>query len=250
MAWSPVTGSGGHAEHASSPFTVTLGAACVVDDRVIVTASPNAGTPVEAITGITGTFCGTFTKDVESANTIVGGLDCRNSIWSAPVTSNGTPVLTITWVGGACSASAAAYRGLDNSVGAGAVDATGTSTNTGGNTNWSATTSGSTTAANELIIGGYADDGEGETPTAGSGFTIDAANNGSSISVTALESKDSGASGSTKTADGSTGSNSGWVVCVAVYKLSGGAPPSFTPVFRKTLSGIGTKIGSRQVHGW
>ena len=141
MAWSLVASSGGQNASATSPYTITLGAACLINDRVIVSATVCAGTP------------------------------------------------------------------------------------------WSAATSGSTTTANELLIGAYGDDGEFVTPAPGSGFTNDAATPSNGSGTAMLESKDSGASGATKTADGTAGSSAGWVVCVAVYKLTAAVSAS-RPMFR------------------
>lgn len=40
-----------------------------------------------------------------------------------------------------------------------------------------------------------------------------------------------------------------WGAAIVTLKEAGGGG-GFTPVFRRTLSGLGSKVGSRQLHGW
>ena len=243
-AWSFVTSSGAssNAGTASSPLTLTLGAACAIDDRVIVVGLVEQGTSsTPAITSITATFSGTFTKDAETNNIDDGGTGAKVSIWSAPVTSAGTPVLTITYSdsNGTAAASGGCWRGLSTAVGSSAVDVTAAATHPTTADASPTVTVGATSAANELGIGGFGDDGWAVTFTAGSGYTrraFQAAVNGDS----AIEDKDTGTSGSTPTMNGTLGGGgSTWGMVGVVYKLAAGGGGGGAAPKNLTLMGVG-----------
>lgn len=232
MAWalrasSPATVTQPTTLQASFP-ALTMGAACSVDDRVIVTATVerNGGTP--SVTSVTGTFCGTFTKDSETPVVTNGSFQCVVYVWSAPVTSGGTPVLTINTTNvDTGSAAAAAYSGLDNSASSAAVDVQASIDDDAASTTTPTVTTGATTAANELVISGVGDDGESATFTEAGGLTRRAflANANGDI---AIGDKDSGTSGSAITTNWTGASTAGWGICAVVYKLAGGAAPTST----------------------
>lgn len=220
MAWSLVASTPASANSGTSPFNLTLGAACVIDDRVVVEAAAFANGSNDAVTGITATFCGTFTKDAETGQITNGSFNTKGSIWSAPVTSNGTPVLSISWTGssGGGAASAAAYRGLNTSVGSAAVDVSNTAT---GSSSAPSVTTGATSAANELVVGGFTCDENTITFTEAGGstrrtFQVNAHGD------TAIQDKDSGATGA-QTSNGTTNVSSIWGMVAVVYKLAAGA---------------------------
>lgn len=226
MAWGYRAGTGHSTNTLTSPLVDALAAAVSVGDRVIVAITPAITGSTESVTSVTDTngFCGTFSKDVESAAIVDGTVQAKTSIWSAPVTGAGTPSLSIVFVGSNCGASAGAWSGLDQSVGSGAVDITGAAT--GGQSTTPTVTLGATNFANELGIGGFGDDGWAVTFTSG-GTATNRASQAAVNCDSAIQEQDTGSSGSTPTMSGTlSGAGSIWGMVGVVYKL---APAGTTP---------------------
>lgn len=212
MAWAYRAGS--FATTVSISFfgtpTLALGAAVQAGDRIVVFVFNTSGT--------TGTVSdnlntGNYREDVGFTN----AAGHRLAILSFANSNPGTPTITVNTggvgTGGFC---AVAYSGTslsqpatDGTAGAGVASSTPTS---------GATTA--TTAANELVVGGYGDNGWSKTISAGSGFTLRGKFQGGGAYEGAIEDKDSGASGTSQTATfllDSAPPNCG-VVCV-VYQV-------------------------------
>lgn len=236
MAWAAVSGQHVHGNgNAVNSFTIAMPGAVTLNNRIIVeTTSFNIG--AVAACAVSDTLGNSYVEDAATTYTD-GTAQSRASTFSAVVTTAGTPTLTISFAGGAGgagnhggAASAQEYSGLSTTSGSGGVDAATATTGSGGTA--SVTTGGSTTAANELVAGGYSDDGWNVNLSAknGTGFTERDVNGSSTVSETYLEDKDSGSSGATQTANmasGTPGGTATWAMSAVVYKLAaaGGLPP-------------------------
>lgn len=224
MAWSRRTGAGGRGTGTagSASYTVTFLIGCLIGDRVVVVVAVKASTSDGVVSSVTGTFCGTFTKDAETAYaTGVSGI-FKVSIWSAPVTSAGTPVLTINQTGSsvAGSASAQGYIGLSTDVGPTAVDVAAANQQSSISSSSPTVTTGTTNAANELDVGGFGDAGESAIFTGANGLSVPVLTDNTNANAdSAIADKDSGSVGA-QTMNGTIGSKtSGWGMVGVVYKL-------------------------------
>jgi hypothetical protein len=170
----------------ATSFTVTLPANATIGNRVVLNVSGaiNGATPTLGVTGLGGTWHeDTFTTGTRST------FQERGAIWSVVVSS-----------------------AADVDVASSSTAATGTPS----------TTTATTTAANELLVGGYADDGANAAKTVGSGFTSRSNNTPSAIYQGVLEDKDSGAA-ATQTANLTSTTAQLWFMSASAYKLSGAA---------------------------
>jgi hypothetical protein len=209
-----------------STTTVTLGAAVSSGDMLALHAiTLNTGAAPFPSISVSDSVNGAWgTADVTITQSVVG-LGERQSIFTFPNSAAGTPVITVTVgntstnsvnVGLQCAAFSGMVAALPFDVG---VAATGTSS-----TPSSGATS-ATSAANELVLGCYGDYGENQTITEGAGYTLAGKHASDGGKYEALmEYKDSGSSGSTPSAGVTLpGSNTGWAMLAAVYKIIGGA---------------------------
>lgn len=108
-----------------------------------------------------------------------------------------------------------------------------------------------TSQADEVVIGCVTNDGaSADTFVAGSGFTLPAAckqDANTSIVQIASEYKIVAATGTYTSSFSTAPNNEAGVILVSTYKQA--TAGGFTAKFRKTLSGIGTKVGSKQISG-
>lgn len=218
MAWAlraSTPASGTVATGSAATATVTLGAAVVLGDRIIAIVNVH-DSKANSTTSVTDSLGNTYTLDRPETNS--GAVDFW-SVWSAPVTVAGTPVITAHFTAmttGNAIVSGAAFSGLSTASGATAIDMSVTGTGTA-----AAATSGATsatTAANELVIGAYADNGISGGLTVGAGYTLATTHNTDANVQTLLEYKDSGATAA-QTATVTTFTGGAWVVFCVVYKL-------------------------------
>jgi hypothetical protein len=236
LAWARRSGAilTGTENAGSSKDFGDLGAATVANDRVIasigVSTIHSAG--AFSVTGITDTQGNTWNRDLQEQHDFGTDFGCLE-VWST--VANGTSVthITVTFSGnltatGGAAVAIGAYSGIDTTVGAGsALDVSKSSS--GGSTGPadSGTTAGNTTAANELKIGAYADDGVNKTLSAGTvdtTYSVFAKLDASTTEETLLEDADSGSSGSTARAEVTWASGTvNWNMAVLVYKLSAAA---------------------------
>jgi hypothetical protein len=251
-AWARVTSAtasaSGNATVGVSTFpTITLGAAVSVGDRIhVVTAVYNNDTTSKA-GSLTDNLGNTYSKDFSAR---IDGSIAEIAFWSAPVTTGGTPTITghLVDAGGSPTnfvstseygLAAGAYSGLSTATGTSAIDISITSTAVA-NPASSGTSGGTTTAANELVLGLYGDDGWNTTMAAGTGYSLFASTGASIYEQAFIEDKDSGASGSTVSA---TVNNPGsaFFVGAVVYKLAGGGGGATLP-HNLPMLGIGGEL--------
>lgn len=226
MAWAFLTGRTRVASSnaATSPWAAgALGGTVATDDRVIVCISYNAASGTPTVSALSDGLSNSYRKEASASYT--GGVPQEISLWSAPVTSAGTPSFSVTFSGGSggfgIGLGAVAYSGLQNTSDGTEVDLSLIATTATA----SGTTSGTTGAANELEIGFYGDWGAGASVTAGSGYTVRANNTPDSNAQIVVEEKDSGAAGSTASSSVSGGDGPHAATGVIVFKLASGATP-------------------------
>ena len=159
------------------------------------------------------------------------------SVWSAPVTSGGGTIPTVTAkpTGSAdVGVAVLEYSGVSSVGGASVVDVQSHATGkTGSAGSVAAGATSPTTAAGELALGFYADSGFGDTLTAGAGFTSRVnVSNVSDMELLAEEQVVS-AAGATPNATFGTGASTIWLAATVVLKGAGtgaatapGAPTS------------------------
>jgi hypothetical protein len=237
VAWAAVSGQNANnsLNGTATSFTVTLPGNATIGNRVSlqVVAAGNGFTPTVGVTGLGATWAeDTFTT---GAN---GGFNERGSIWSVIVAS-ATTTITVAITGGPSASTFGAaggqeYSGLASAGGSGDVDVSNSST---GTTGTPTTTTAVTTAANELVVGGYGDDGFNTAKTVGAGFTSRSNNSPSSVSQTFTEDKDSAASGGAQTANTGNATTQRWFMSGAVYKIAAGAAQD-TPELRGRPYGL------------
>lgn len=211
----------------SHPLTFSSNVA--TNNRIILKIELNesnapAGTLISVANSGTATL-GTWVKVSETDGT-ASGFSLRGETWTAVVLAGGSCTVTISGLTGTdtwqIAAAAAEYSGLSTANDATCVDVSATTT-------WGATgtvTSPATTAANELVTGGYYDDGQSRTITAGAGFTQRGYTGTSGIAEAAIEDKDSGASGSTIAVTFTGGATAGAATDVVIFKLAAPVPVS------------------------
>jgi hypothetical protein len=220
------------------PMTLAFAGAVAVADRAIVCLVPTrSGSAFPTIASVVDN-CG-HTYSLDKSQTFADGTFWgRVDVYSAAVTTTCTPTVSVTWTGdGGFALGGVAYSGLSTSgspvdVSASAHDDTGTSTApASGNT-------GVTTAANELVLGCFGDDGYARAYTAGGGAAIITGTTNSDANADlAMTELNSGATGATKSASGTLSAAAPWGQLVVVYKLAG---TSTTPnTGRITLLGVG-----------
>ena len=151
------------------------------------------------------------------------------SVWTAPVTVGGGTVPTVTahpTSSADVGVAVLEYSGLSSVGDASVVDvanhAVGTTSGAG---TVSGGTTAATTAANELVLGVYADSGFGNTLTAGAGFT--ARTTVSHVGDMELMAEDQAAGqGATPAATFGTGGSTTWLAATLVFKPESAGAPS------------------------
>lgn len=243
MAWAAVTSQHAHGSgNAVASFTVVLPATPTTGNTIVLEIESFNGSGSAATTSVSG---GGATWSEDTFTTYIdGSFQSRGSKYHGVVGATPSATITITVNNngstGGGSGSAQEYSGLLGSTGSADVDVAVSTHGTSGGTP-TVTTGGTTTAANELVSGGYSDDGSNVTPTGknGAGFTERDSSGASTVAESYLEDKDSGASGATQTANMSTAIGTFWAMTCVVYKISagGGAAPVSPPM--RTLRGGG-----------
>lgn len=236
MAWgyrasSYVTsGAGFGGSVASQDDPLVLGAATVVGDRIVVVCgiAETTGTVV-SYTVNDNRNSGNYTQDATfSPGTDSNGNAVRLSFFSKSVTVAGTTTVTVHISNPAAhfmfgGNQAAIFTGLQVADPAADVSAGAK----GESTTPSSGATGATTAANELVVGGYQDTGWGTTLSVGSGYTLAGKHDNDGGNWEGLlEYKDSGASGGTQTATANAAASTSWRIGAVVYKIAGGGGPS------------------------
>ena len=237
--WSPVTSQkiAGTQNSSSATFTLTLPAGASLNDRLILVTQLNASGVAagSAAMSVSDNAGNTWTKHTEAPHWQPGSFDSTSEVWSAPQTTAGATTITLIYTGPASSniqwdAAVQEYNGLSTATGSSAVDvsvvAKGTS-NTGNSGSTAATA-----AANELVIGGYSDDGGSDTLSAGSSYTMRIKKDATSVSQAAIEDKNSGTSGTTQSAIVTASSSADWGMAAVVFK---NAPVSSTDTLADRL---------------
>jgi hypothetical protein len=235
LAWAIVSGAtsiGSAGSGTGSPWSAgALGASVSVGHRVIVATGYNAASGSPAVSAISDGLGNTYRK--EGSLSFTAGAPQELAIWSAPVTTGGTPSFSVTFSGGGggfgLGLAAAAFSGLSTASDGSEVDVAAKITSAASS---SGTTVGSTTAANELAVGFYTDWGNtGGNVTVGAGYTLAIRQSPDGNCQILLEYKDSGASASTVSSS-VTGNEAQDAVGVIVFGLAsggGGFDPSTVP---------------------
>ncbi len=212
--------------------SVTFSSNVAAPNRIILKVELNesnapAGTLVSVSNSGTATL-GTWVKASE-ADGSASGFSLRGETWTAVVLAGGSCTVTVSGLTGTdtwqFAVAAAEYAGLSTANDSSCVDVSNTTT-------WGTTstvTSPATTAANELATGGYYDDGQSKTITAGSGFTQRGFTGSSGTCEAAIEDKDSGVSGSTTAVTFTGGATAGAATDVVIFRLAPAAPPGQRP---------------------
>jgi hypothetical protein len=240
MAWAFVTGSGAGVSSALvTQQAVTAGAAASLaqDQRIIVVSACTSTVNAIQTTSVTDQLGNTYSL----AARIFDATNRQDlSVFSAPVTVAGIPTATAFYNFQADNAEClliGIWSGLDQTATPVDVSSSGNSTGTPAST--AATTA--TTAANELVIGGYGDQGNGLDVSAGVGFTERAAVRLTTNNNGLLEDKDSGASGITQTATAATTNVGRWTMLCVVFKLAAVASVAL-PIPIKVISAVNASV--------
>lgn len=207
---------------------VTEGAAVSSGDRVyaIVVLYPASGTATPGVPTVSDSInAGNYNLD-DSATYTDGTTHVWAGVFSKANSGAGTPVVTCTAAetGDQGLVATFAYSGLlasdpgwdvrVHATGAGGTAASGTS--------------GASSAANELVLGVYLDDGwsSGAISGAGAGYTQRGVTQSNSAGESQVQDQDSGASGGTYSSSLASGHPGGgaitWAEFCIVYKLAGG----------------------------
>ncbi|MFD0631764.1 fibronectin type III domain-containing protein [Catenulispora yoronensis] len=203
-----------------STLTVKPTAAIATGDRLVVEVGVwSAGAATAA--SVTDTAGNTYTELTHFAAS--DGTEL--SVWTAPVTSGGgtIPTLTAKPTGSAdVGVAVLEYSGVSSVGGASVLDgqshATGKTTAAG---TVAAGATAATTAPGELALGFYADSGFGNALTAGSGFTSRVNVSHVSDMELAAEEQLTGAAGATPSATFGTGASTIWLAATVVLKAAG-----------------------------
>lgn len=235
MAWGFVQAPASTNSVNTTTLTLAFGSNVATGNRIMVLSAGHSTVTPSIAEDPTISHTGTAT--VDSWTSLIGPITTndgslgRARIWTGKVTAGGSMSVVATRAGTdtgwGLGLAIAEYSGLSAAAGAAAMDTsasktvaagagTGTDAYTSGNT-------GTTTGANELVFGGWMDDGYGSTVTAGTGFTRRDSGTGGEIPVK-IEDKSSGASGATQAATWTTtnGAELNAVLCV-VMKLAAAA---------------------------
>lgn len=246
MAWAAVAGHTAH-NVATNTTTVSLGAISGTSgNRIAVHVAANHSGSAQTTSVTDGV--NTYTEDSFTTYND-SGFQSRNSVFScvASTTASVTVVAHFLNSGGtgACNSTAQEYSGLATVGGSSDIDTQTSIAGVAGGTA-TVTTGGNTSAANELVLGGYGDDGNNITLTGhnGTGFTERVVAGNSTAAQSYIEDKDSGASGAAQTAAMSTGTpNVGfWGMSCVVYKLAAGGGGGNTSTSAVTLPGPSTVV--------
>lgn len=253
--WAVVSGENvsGTQNSSSTTFTLTLPAGTSLNDRLVLVAQLNASgiAAGSAAMSVSDNKGNTWSKYTESPHWQPSGFDAVSEVWSAPQTTAGTTTVTITYTGPTSSnfqwaTAIQDYSGTSTATGSGAVDVSAAAK--GSSTSPNSGTTGATTAAHELVIGGYSDDGAGNTLNAGTGFTLRIKKDGTTVSQAAIEDEDSGSIGSTLSATLSPSSLTDWGMSAVVFKnTSSTASDALTDRLHITATGnVGINNASPQ----
>jgi hypothetical protein len=204
------------------PMTLTLAGPVAVADRIIVALVPTrSASTAPVITSVADNCGNTYHADIAQAfadGTFRGTV----ALYSASATSIATCTISVVWTGdGGFAMGGVAYAGLSTAlnpvdVSASNHDDTGTST---------APASGNTpvtTAANQLLIGAFGDDGYARTYTpGGSAALITGTDNVDANADLAMTEKNATSSGAVQSAAGTLSAAAPWGQVAVVYKLAG-----------------------------
>lgn len=253
--WAVVSGENvsGTQSSSSTTFTLTLPAGTSLNDRLVLVTQLNASgvSAGSASMSVSDNKGNTWSKYAESPHWQPSGFDSVSEVWSAPQTTAGTTTVTMTYTGPAASslqwaAAVQDYSGTSTATGSGAVDVSAVAK--GSSTSPNSGTTGATTAAHELVIGGYSDDGANNTLNAGTGFTLRIKKDGTTVSQAAIEDEDSGSTGNTLSATLSPSSLTDWGMSAVVFKnTSSTASDALTDRLHITATGnVGINNASPQ----
>ena len=250
MAWAPVSGQHAHVVQgapAGGTISATLPSAPTTGNVLLVETEKFDGTGATPAANLSGGGVTTWVED-QFGTYNDSGFRSRGSKWHGVVGASPSATVTVSTGANASQGGAISvqeYSGLTTNGSSADVDTSNVTVSTTGGTP-TVTTSGTTTAANELVSGGYTDDGSNVTPTGknGAGFTERDSTGASAVSEAYLEDKDSGASGATQTANMSSGVGTFFVMTAVVYKVAGGGGGGFTAKARRTMQ-PGSRVGSR-----
>lgn len=245
MAWAPVTSQRANVQgNNSTLITFPLPGAVSLNDRIVVEITQGNGVHDPTSHSMADSLGNVYNEDT-FVTYVDGSSFMRASSYSCVVTVTGTPTIRCTVENpsatGFVAASAQVYTGTG--VAGTSADVDVATSAQGVAVTATVTTAAATTAANELVLGGYTDDGSNVALAGkqGTGFTQRDNNSPSANSQSYIEDKDSGASGSTQTADMATNTPNGprWAMNCVVYKLAGGAAPAPVQPLMRTLRGAG-----------
>lgn len=221
--------------------TVTLGAAVSAGDLLVlhVVALNQIDTTTPSITAISDSVNGSWSTTADETATSTFFHAERQSVFSFPNSGAGTPVISVTLSN---TGSRNMNVGLQCAAFSGIVTSSPKDVSVVGSGTSSSPASGATAAtgaANELVLGCYADYGENSTITEGGTFTLAGKHQLDSGKYQALmEYKDSGGSGSTPSSDVTlSASNGGWEMFAVVYKVIAGGGVVVRPA-RLALLGV------------
>jgi hypothetical protein len=202
-----------------------------LNNRIVVLVGIHDNT-TNSVTSVTDSNGNTYNKDIRGA--VSSFSNAAGEIWSANVTTAGTPTITVNFTAltsGAVVAAAAAYSGISTALNA--VDVSTFRFGTAANPKSGFTAMSS--YANELLIGGYFDDGNGTTQiSAGNGFTSRASFTNDATVEIMLEDKNSGISNLLQSEAVAVAGNIG-ILCVSYY-------PAILPVTTTSLVGTETSV--------
>jgi Domain of unknown function (DUF1929)/Fibronectin type III domain len=218
----------GHAHNVTS-LAVTPGASLVAGNRLVVEVGVWSSAKATA-SGVKDSAGDTFTELLHfkaSDNT-------EMSIWSAPVTTGGGTIPTITATPSAKADVGVAvleYAGLSTAAGTAVVDQ---SANATGTTKAAAVVStpatAATTAPNELIVGFYADSGFDDNLMARMGFNGRVNVSPDEEMEFVAEDALTGATGATPSASVQTGASTIWLMSAIVFKSAAVSEPQAAPL--------------------
>lgn len=205
-------------------LAIVLGSAVASGDRVIAAFTyRDVFSGALTVDSVSDSLGNTYARDLRTVITEDGTHYRYVETWSAPVTVTGTPTITVNISSGdpnLLEVAAVVYTGLDTS--ASPVDVSVGAAGSG--TAVASGSTGSTTAANELVLGVIAlPSNGGNSSLTASGYTLRASLLSAFFYGLWVGDKDSGSSSTTHSIASTLGDSSEWGAQAIVYKLSGGA---------------------------
>lgn len=230
MAWAFVQAPTAVRNSSVSSQAIVFGSAVSSNNRIIIAIGWRAvfsGTVT--ISSVTDDLGNTYSLDKHQTIVEDGTHFAYGAVYSAPVTSTGTPTVTVAWSASCTQVelAAAEYSGLATSS---PVDVS-SSGSGNGTTSVASGSTANTTAANELVFAAVcAPNQGGNSSFSASGYTERASNFGVFEAFIWIADKDSGSSGTSQSMSGTLGDASVHADFAIVYKLAGGGAASpFTP---------------------